>query len=405
MPKPEGIESATEIRIAMGVIPPDGAVACPGHPLDPIKIELAAPIGRRKILDGLILPPEPLEFMRLRRGPRRELDDASTRRDDAVRRRRLAQGATPKRGLPRLRPHRRDAVTSPGLPLDLCQDIVPTSYSHAELTEAQQRVSSMMRQFFERKNDDTLMAGWYVGGSNRVQIDITCPGHPTVEEISAMADALDDEFHGMVCVEGPLWDGSIRLPTVDDRFAPMADAGANPLVECDDDERVPDSKYTGDCGDAQEVRLVLPDFIGEVEMQFDRRNPPDSDSTTLHLLVTQKACASGRSGVERMLKPEVIESATEIRVAMGVIAGCGGRCPGNPFVPITIKLAAPIGQRKIVDGLFLPPRPLWPKSLRIARPYRRNLVIYALAFALVVLAMARAAMAVRRWRRARDHTS
>ena len=75
----------------------------------------------------------------------------------------------------------------------------------------------------------------------------------------------------------------------------------------------------------------------------------------------------------------------------------------------------PIGQRKIVDGLFLPPRPLLPKSLRIARPYRRNLVIYALAFALVVLAMARAAMAVRRWRRAnaevrrwrraRDHAS
>ena len=59
-------------------------------------------------------------------------------------------------------------------------------------------------------------------------------------------------------------------------------------------------------------------------------------------------------------------------------------------------------------------RPLWPKSLRIPRPYRRNLVIHALAFALAVLAMARAAMAVRRWRRAnaevrwrraRDHTS
>jgi len=117
-----------------------------------------------------------------------------------------------------------------------------------------------------------------------------------------------------------------------------------------------------------------------------------------------------------MLKPEVIESATEIRVAMGVIVGSGGRCPSNPYAPITIKLAAPIGQRKIVDGLFLPPRPLWPKSLRIPRPYRRNLVIHALAFALAVLAMARAAMAVRRWRRAnaevrrwrrapRDHAS
>ena len=65
----------------------------------------------------------------------------------------------------------------------------------------------------------------------------------------------------------------------------------------------------------------------------------------------------------------------------------------------------PIGQRKIVDGLFLPPRPLLPKSLRIPRPYRRNLVIYALWCKVAVLAMAMAAMAVRRWRRARDHTS
>ena len=120
----------------------------------------------------------------------------------------------------------------------------------------------------------------------------------------------------------------------------------------------------------------------------------------------------------------MIESATEIRVAMGVIKGSGGRCPSNPYAPITIKLAAPIGQRKIVDGLFLPPRPLLPKSLRIPRrpyrriprrPYRRNLVIYALWCKVAVLAMAMAAMAVRRWRRAnaevrrwrraRDHAS
>ena len=117
-----------------------------------------------------------------------------------------------------------------------------------------------------------------------------------------------------------------------------------------------------------------------------------------------------------MLKPEVIESATEIRIAMGVIPPDGSSaCPGNSRDPIKIELAAPIGQRKIVDGLFLPPRPLEPKRLRIPRPYRRNLVIYALWFKVAVLAMAMAAMAVRRWRRAnaevrrwrraRDHAS
>ena len=132
-------------------------------------------------------------------------------------------------------------------------------------------------------------------------------------------------------------------------------------------------------------------------------------TTTLHLLVTQGGCASGRSGVERMLKPEVIESATEIRVAMGVIKGWGGRCPSNPFVPITIKLAAPIGQRKIVDGLFLPPRPLEPKRLRIPRHYRRDAVASALAALAVGAAIGVAVCgflrAVWHWRRARDHTS
>ena len=54
-------------------------------------------------------------------------------------------------------------------------------------------------------------------------------------------------------------------------------------------------------------------------MRLDPQNPPDPESTTLHLLVSQEGCASGMSGVERMPKPEVIESATEIRVAMGVL--------------------------------------------------------------------------------------
>ena len=154
------------------------------------------------------------------------------------------------------------------------------------------------------------------------------------------------------------------------------------------------------------------------------RRPP-SPRSVIKLLAAAAVTTASIVGLVRLsTPPEVIESATEIRVAMGVIPPDGGRCPSNPFVPITIKLAAPIGQRKIVDGLFLPPRPLLPKSLRIPRrpyrriprrPYRRNLGIYALWCKVAVLAMAMAAMAVRRWRRAnaevrrwrraRDHAS
>ena len=114
-----------------------------------------------------------------------------------------------------------------------------------------------------------------------------------------------------------------------------------------------------------------------------------------------------------MLKPEVIESATEIRVAMGVIKGCGGRCPSNQFAPITIKLAAPIGRRRIVDGTGLPPMPLKPKRLRIPRRYRRDALAFALAAVLAALAALAVGLGVvwafvratRRCRRARDHSS
>ena len=101
------------------------------------------------------------------------------------------------------------------------------------------------------------------------------------------------------------------------------------------------------------------------------------------------------------------------RPHLDVIEGGGGKfgnlCQSNSYAPITIKLAAPIGQRKIVDGLFLPPRPLEPKRLRIPRHYRRDAVASALAALAVGAAIGVAVCgflrAVWHWRRARDHTS
>ena len=152
-------------------------------------------------------------------------------------------------------------------------------------------------------------------------------------------------------------------------------------------------------------------IVGLVRLSTPRRLPTLADRLKVRFA---RFAPMADAGADQPTLPKGLGT-VEMRLAMGVIKGSGGRCPSNPYAPITIKLAAPIGQRRIVDGLFLPPRPLWPKSLRIPRPYRRNLVISALAFVLAVLAMVRAAMAVRRWRRAnaevrrwrcaRDHTS
>ena len=63
--------------------------------------------------------------------------------------------------------------------------------------------------------------------------------------MAAMANALDDEAHGKVCLWGR---PQTRVPTLEDRlrirFAPMADAGANPLVDCDGEPLAPLSTFT-----------------------------------------------------------------------------------------------------------------------------------------------------------------
>ena len=86
--------------------------------------------------------------------------------------------------------------------------------------------------------------------------------------------------------------------------------------------------------------------------------------------------------------------------------GGGGRCPG-PFAPITIKLAAPIGQRKIAfTGSFCPRGPYGPRALESPDPIGENpwrppwRSRWQLARAAIGAAMATFLRTVRQWRRA-----
>jgi hypothetical protein len=108
-----------------------------------------------------------------------------------------------------------------------------------------------------------------------------------------------------------------------------------------------------------DLRVALPEGLGQVDLSIDRRNPPSPDDTVLRLRVSERACASGRPPGDRLLDPQVIETDDQILLGFVVVEQVGGQeCPGNPRVRVTVELASPLGDRTIVDGTTVPPRPL-----------------------------------------------
>lgn len=105
--------------------------------------------------------------------------------------------------------------------------------------------------------------------------------------------------------------------------------------------------------------LALPDGLGVVETRLDAAALPEPDDTAINLLVTERGCASGREMGDALLGPQVIETDEAVLIAFAVIPVAGpAECPGNPSTPVTIELAAPLGDRLLLDGLSVPPQPL-----------------------------------------------
>ena len=72
--------------------------------------------------------------------------------------------------------------------------------------------------------------------------------------------------------------------------------------------------------------------------------------------LNQEACSGGVSGIERMQPPEVIEIDTAVRVAIGVVPPEGVQgCRSNVPTPIAIELLSPLGERELLDGIWVEP--------------------------------------------------
>jgi hypothetical protein len=102
---------------------------------------------------------------------------------------------------------------------------------------------------------------------------------------------------------------------------------------------------------------VLPG-LGPARWTFDPNVPaPSAGDRRFVALVTEMACASGQPADGRILPPVVLYGRDDILVIFGVRPlGGAQNCPGNPATRIVVTLDEPIGDRRVMDGGFLPAR-------------------------------------------------
>jgi len=80
-------------------------------------------------------------------------------------------------------------------------------------------------------------------------------------------------------------------------------------------------------------------------------SPPGPGSTSMHILVWEMACASGRPTTGRMSAPAVSFGSTTVTVKISV-RPLGGiqTCPGPSGTPAILILPEPLGARTLLDG-------------------------------------------------------
>lgn len=104
--------------------------------------------------------------------------------------------------------------------------------------------------------------------------------------------------------------------------------------------------------------------LGPATVILDPDREPDPNSTELPVLINERSCASGQAPVDREIVPVVAETDTtvELTVLVAPVRG-GANCQGNPFHPIVITLAQPLGERTVIDATSQPGQVRsWPPS-------------------------------------------
>jgi hypothetical protein len=102
---------------------------------------------------------------------------------------------------------------------------------------------------------------------------------------------------------------------------------------------------------------VLPEGVGNASWAVAPGQSIGPATMRFEALVTEQACASGRSSEGRVVGPDILEVDDEMLVTFGVRSLPGDQeCPGNAPTRVVIVLPEPLGDRRLLDGSTLPPR-------------------------------------------------
>ena len=301
---------------------------------------------------------------------------------------------------------------------DVTIDVVLVRFSQAHLEAIQQQImASVSGPDFDRSVGSGLSIT-----QNRVSLDLLNPPDGTLDQLTRIVPDLTavcvSVYYTPEPPSGPLdvipdldtedplvtcrglppvrYSQLVDPPSVDEVDHPAVDAlrvelgsqGGEPMpqgrwvvISIEDDlaafaavspdgfgyaefERRGDKWILGGMGSGRpcEPIVALADGLNRVEVRLDPDSLPGRDSTTLDLLVTETACASGREMGDALQGPQVVETDTAVIVAFAAIRLDEQvvTCQGNPSTPVTIELSQPLGNRTVHDGLYVPPKPLDP---------------------------------------------
>lgn len=102
-------------------------------------------------------------------------------------------------------------------------------------------------------------------------------------------------------------------------------------------------------------RLIADNDLGYADLTLAEK--PSPASTSVELLVRERACASGVPATGRIELVELRETPKEVSVRIGVRPREGGQgCPSNPPTPFVVELSEPLAERSVVDSSVVPPR-------------------------------------------------
>jgi hypothetical protein len=99
--------------------------------------------------------------------------------------------------------------------------------------------------------------------------------------------------------------------------------------------------------------------LDAADVTLDPANPTEPTDAAVHLLVTERACASGKAADGRVRLVEIVEGTETVDVVVGVEPQSGEHaCPSNPPTPFVVELTEPLGDRVVRDAGVHPHRRL-----------------------------------------------